>query len=71
MPTWKLTKRIIDALPAPANREEIWWDEYLKGFGVKITPAGRKVLLVQYGPTGDRRNSRKYTIGEFGLTTPH
>ncbi|WP_445504070.1 hypothetical protein [Microvirga sp. G4-2] len=64
MPTCKLTKRIIDTLPAPANRDEIWWDEDLKGFGLKITPAGRKVFLVQYRPAGDRRNPRKYTIGE-------
>jgi integrase len=71
MPTCKLTKRIIDTLPAPANRDEIWWDEDLKGFGLKITSAGRKVFLVQYRPAGDRRNPRKYTIGEYGPTTPH
>lgn len=71
MPTCKLTKRIIDTLPAPVGRDEIWWDEDLKGFGLKITPAGRKVFLVQYRPSGDRRNPRKYTIGEYGPTTPH
>jgi hypothetical protein len=27
--------------------------------------------LVQYRPTGDRRNPRKYTIGEYGPVTPH
>src|SRR5918995_4009865 len=71
MPTCKLIKRIIDTLPAPANRDEIWWDEDLKGFGVKITPAGRKFSLSQSRLSGDRRNPRKYTIGEFGPTTPH
>ncbi|MBB3020846.1 integrase [Microvirga lupini] len=71
MPTCKLTKRTIDTLPAPVGRDEIWWDEDLKGFGLKITPAGRKVFLVQYRPSGDRRNPRKYTIGEYGPTTPH
>ncbi|MBL0407784.1 tyrosine-type recombinase/integrase [Microvirga aerilata] len=71
MPNCKLTKRIIDTLPAPADRDEIWWDEDLKGLGLKITPTGRRVFLVQYRPAGDRRNPRKYTIGEYGPTTPH
>src|ERR671916_366036 len=70
MPACKLTKRIIDALPCPA-RDEIWWDEDLKGFGLKLTPAGRRVFLVQYRPAGDRRNPRKYTIGEYGSVTPY
>src|SRR5215203_5213934 len=71
MPSCKLTKRIIDALPSPAGADQIWWDEDLKGFGLKLTPAGRKVFLVQYRPAGDRRNPRKYTIGEYGSVTPH
>jgi integrase len=58
-------------LPAPVSCDEIWWDEDLKGFSLKITPAGRKVFLVQYRPSGDRRNPRKYTIGKYGPTTPH
>jgi integrase len=71
MPSCKLTKRAIDALPSPASQDRIWWDEDLKGFGLKLTPAGRKVFLVQYRPAGDRRNPRKYTIGEYGSVTPH
>jgi integrase len=71
MPSCKLTKRIIDALPSPAGADQIWWDEDLKGFGLKLTPAGRRVFLVQYRPAGDRRNPRKYTIGEYGSVTPH
>jgi integrase len=71
MPTLKLTKRAIDALPSSATKDQIWWDEDLKGFGLKLTPTGRKVFLVQYRPAGDRRNPRKYTIGEYGSVTPH
>src|SRR5215213_1988111 len=71
MPSCKLTKRVIDALPSPSGVDQIWWDEDLKGFGLKLTPAGRKVFLVQYRPAGDRRNPRKYTIGEYGSVTPH
>ena len=71
MPSCKLTKRTIDTLPSPIAQDQIWWDEDLKGFGLKLTPAGRKVFLVQYRPAGDRRNPRKYTIGEYGSVTPH
>src|SRR5919112_3763699 len=71
MPVCKLTKRAIDALPCPADRDTIWWDNDLKGFGLKITPADRRTFLVQYGPAGDRRNPRKYTIGEYGSVTPY
>src|SRR3954462_14768354 len=66
----KLSKSVIDALPSPP-KDVIWWDQDLKGFGLKVTPAGRKVFLVQYRPAGDRRNPRKYTIGETGSVTPH
>jgi integrase len=66
----KLTKSTIDPLPSCA-KEVIWWDTELKGFGLKVTPAGRKVFLVQYRPAGDRRNPRKYTIGEYGQVTPY
>jgi integrase len=71
MPSCKLTKRTIDTLPSPIAQDQIWWDEDLKGFGLKLTPAGRKVFLVQYRPAGDRRNPRKYTIGEYGSVTPY
>src|SRR4051812_18377868 len=71
MPACKLTKRTIDALPAPAERDAIWWDEDLKVFGLKVTGAGRKFFLVQSRPGGDRRNPRKYTIGEYGQVTPY
>src|SRR5829696_5263565 len=71
MPVCKLTKRTIDALPCPADRDTIWRDEDLKGLGLKITPAGRRSFLVQYRPAGDRRNPRKYTIGEYGAVTPY
>jgi integrase len=71
MPACKLTKRNINALPSSTDRDVIWWDEDLKGFGLKITSTERKVFLVQYRPAGDRRNPRKYTIGEYGQVTPY
>src|SRR3954471_16710147 len=70
MPSCKLSKSTIGALPS-STQDVIWWDSDLKGFGLKVTAAGRKVFLVQYRPAGDRRNPRKYTIGEYGSVTPY
>ena len=57
-------------MPSPPS-EVIWWDTSLKGFGVKVTPAGRKIFVVQYRPRGERRAARKYTIGPYGVVSPH
>jgi hypothetical protein len=68
MPPAKLTKTYLDRLqPGPAD--VIHWDTELKGFGVKVTPAGKRVFLVQYRPAGRAGNPRKYTIGPFGSFT--
>ena len=64
----KLSKSVVDAL-APGERDTIHWDRDLKGFGVKVTPAGRKVFIVQHRPKGHDGSARKYTIGAFGKVT--
>jgi hypothetical protein len=51
MPRIRLTKTAIDALPTPSS-EQVYWDETLPGFGVKVTPAGRKVVIVLYRTSG-------------------
>jgi hypothetical protein len=70
MPRCKLMKSTIDALATPTT-DVIWWDAEIKGFGLKVPPAGRKVFLVQYRPAGDTSNPRKFTIGEYGPVTPY
>src|SRR5215210_2639926 len=70
MPRAKLTKSTIDALPTPKT-ETVYWDETLPGFGVKVTPAGRKVFVVLYRTGGTGSRLRKYTIGPFGRVTLH
>jgi hypothetical protein len=43
------------------------FDAELPGYGVKITPSGRKVFLVQYRfPPGRAGRIRRYTIGSYG-----
>src|SRR5215472_4296430 len=70
MPRVKLTKSAIDALPAPAS-DVIYWDLGYPGFGVKVTPKGRKVFIVLYRTGGAGSKLRKYTIGPYGRVTLH
>jgi integrase len=70
MPRVKLTKSTIDALPTPV-RDIVYWDSASPGFGVKVTPKGRKVFIVLYRAGGARSRLRKYTIGPYGRVTLH
>jgi Arm DNA-binding domain len=68
MPRMKLTKSAIDALPTP-SKDIVYWDSGCPGFGVKVTPKGRKVFIVLYRGAASRL--RKYTIGPYGRVTLH
>src|SRR4026209_2796997 len=70
MPRVKLTKGTIDALPV-SRSEVIFWDAGCPGFGVKVTPKGRKVFVVLYRTAGAGSKLRKYTIGPYGRITLH
>lgn len=62
MASGKITKRSVDTIMA-TERDAYLWDTALSGFGLKVTPTGRKVYLVQYR-TGGR--TRRVTIGRHG-----
>jgi len=69
MATGRITKRSVDSLKQ-AERDQYLWDSELAGFGLKVTPAGRKVFLVQYRLGGRMGQTRRVTIGRYGpLTT--
>src|SRR5271154_1937326 len=70
MPRMKLTKSAIDALPTPQS-DVVYWDAALPGFGIKVTPKGRKVFIVLYRTGGAGSKLRKYTIGPYGRVTLH
>jgi integrase len=70
MPRIKLTKSSIDLLPTPSS-DVIYWDAGCPGFGVKVTPKGRKVFVVLYRTGGAGSKLRKYTIGPYGRVTLH
>jgi integrase len=61
-----ISKRTVDALK-PDERDVILYDSSLKGFGVKMTPKGKKVYFAQYRYHGKRT---RYTIGQHGPWTP-
>ena len=58
-----LTKRNVEALPA-ADRETVYWDRDLTGFGVRVYPTGGKVYVAQArGPDGPKR----VTVGRHAV----
>ena len=70
MPRIRLTKSAIDALPTPKT-DVVYWDASCPGFGVKVTPKGRKVFIILYRTGGAGSKLRKYTIGPYGRVTLH
>jgi integrase len=72
MATGQITKRAIDALK-PTKAIGFLWDAgdgALKGFGVRITPAGVKSYVYQYRLGGRAGKARRYTIGRHGEFAP-
>src|SRR3977135_500862 len=70
MPRIKLTKSTIDALSTPSS-DVVYWDAAYPGFGMKVTPKGRKVFIVLYRTGGAGSHLRKYTIGPYSRVTLH
>ena len=64
----KITKRTVDSANASAKDQYVW-DGDLPGFGLKVTPAGRKVYLLQYRVAGHNGRTRRVTIGTHGVLT--
>jgi integrase len=73
MPSVKISKATVDAAQ-PGETDRMYWDKAIAGFGLKITPAGRKVYLYRYrlAPPGRaaKTNPITLTIGKHGDLTP-
>jgi integrase len=65
----KITKRAVDDV-APSASDQFVWDTELKGFGLKVTPAGNKVYILQYRTGGRGSPTKRVTIGRHGALTP-
>lgn len=70
MATEKITVSKIEKARPVAGKDTYLWDMEVKGFGVKITPSGSKVFLLQYHQPVTLK-SRRLTFGaltkDFGL----
>lgn len=64
----KLTKTFIDKVQPPAESYEIHWDDALKGYGLRVTAAGKRVFVAQGRVLG---KAVCFTIGPFGEWTEH
>jgi integrase len=70
MATGRITKRAVDAMKA-GPKDQFLWDTEKPGFGVKITPKGKRVYILQYRMGGGSSSPpRRYTIGTHGVWTP-
>ena len=65
MATGKITKRTVDALE-PGAGDIFLWDEELRGFGLKLTHAGRRSYVYQYRLGGRGTKTKRWTIGTHG-----
>jgi integrase len=73
MPTLKLTKTNIDTKAVRSTAEKpndiLYWDVAPKGFGLRVTPTGKKVFIVQGRVKGSDAPAARFTIGEYGPFT--
>ena len=63
--TVKLSTRTVTNAQ-PDEKDIFLWDSELKGFGLKVTPAGSKVYIVQYRVGGRGSPTKRFTIGKHG-----
>ena len=62
----RLTKTVVERLPAPAKGYTLHWDGELRGFGVRVTARGVKTFVLQRRVNG---KDRRITIGRMGPLT--
>ena len=60
----RLTKAAVEAVQS-SSTDRFVWDEKLAGFGLKVTPKGRRSYVVQYRPKGSAQ-ARRVTLGVHG-----
>jgi integrase len=64
----KLKKSVVEDFPRPTAGERVTlWDTEVKGFGVRVTSAGKRTYILRYRVAGGRTTpQRTYTIGQHG-----
>ena len=61
-----ISKRTVGKLPV-AEKEAVYWDRELLGFGVRVYPNGTKVYVVQTRAGG---KSKRIAVGRHGVISP-
>ncbi|MFU5826566.1 tyrosine-type recombinase/integrase [Pseudomonas aeruginosa] len=64
----RLSKTFIDKVQPPAQGYQIHWDDSLKGYGVRVTAAGKRVFVAQGRVRG---KAVCFTIGPYGQLTEY
>lgn len=62
-----LTDQFIAALPSANHVQAFYWDEEMKGFGVKVMESGRKIFVVQYRAVDGK--ARRSVLGDTTMLT--
>lgn len=65
MPSAKITKRAVDGA-VPGSSQAFIWDTEVKGFGLKVSPGGKRTYVYQYRTGGRESSTQRFTIGEHG-----
>ena len=60
-----ISKRTVDALSVE-DKDAVFWDDKIPGFGVRVYPSGSKVFVVQ---TRTQGRSKRITLGRYGVIT--
>ncbi len=62
----KLTKGFIEKVQSPASGYKIYWDDVVKGYGLRVMPSGKRVFVAQGRVRG---KAVIMTLGPYGLMT--
>ncbi|MXW91644.1 MAG: DUF4102 domain-containing protein [Rhodospirillaceae bacterium] len=60
-----ISRRTVERLEA--EKDTVYWDSELLGFGVRVYPTGRKVYVVQ--TRADGKDGKRVTVGRHGVIT--
>ncbi len=60
-----ISRRTVKALRV--DKDTVFWDSELQGFGVRVYPSGTRMYVVQ---TRARGKSTRVTVGRHGVLTP-
>ncbi len=63
--TTTISKRTVEALAV--EKDTVFWDSELSGFGIRVYPSGRKQYVVQTRALG--RAAKRVTVGRHGIVT--